>query len=39
MGGDNEVILFTLNIVDPDVISFRHDPSVGIGKFYLAIEL
>jgi len=33
-----EVILFTLNILDPDVMSFRHDPLVGIGIFYLAIK-
>ena len=33
-----EVILFTLCILDPDVMSFRHDPLVGIGIFYLAIE-
>jgi len=33
-----EVILFTLRILDPDVMSFRHDPLVGIGIFYLAIK-
>ena len=32
------VILFTLHILDPDVMSFRHDPWVGIGIFYLAIK-
>jgi hypothetical protein len=36
--GDIEVILITLHILDPDVISFRHDPLVGIGIFYLAIK-
>ena len=38
MKGVIEVILFTLNILDPDVMSFRHDPLVGIGIFYLAIK-
>jgi hypothetical protein len=33
-----EVILFTLRILDPDVMSFRHDPLVGIGIFYLVIK-
>jgi hypothetical protein len=33
-----EVILFTLRILDPDVMSFRHDPLVGIGIYYLAIK-
>jgi hypothetical protein len=33
-----EVILFTLRILDPDVMRFRHDPLVGIGIFYLAIK-
>jgi hypothetical protein len=33
-----EVILFTLHILDPDVMSFRHDPFVGIAIFYLAIK-
>jgi len=32
------VILFTLGILDPDVMSFRHDLLVGIGIFYLAIK-
>jgi hypothetical protein len=31
-----EVILFTLHILDPDVISFSHDPWIGIGIFYHA---
>ena len=38
MEGVNEVILFTLHILDPDVMRFRHDPLVGIGIFYLAIK-
>ena len=38
MEGVIEVILFTLRILDPDVMSFRHDPLVGIGIFYLAIK-
>jgi len=25
-------------MLDPDVMSFRHDPLVGIGIFYLAIK-
>jgi hypothetical protein len=33
-----EVILLTLRILDPDVMSFRHDPLVGISIFYLAIK-
>jgi len=33
-----EVILFTLRILDPDVMRFRHDPLVGIGIIYLAIK-
>jgi len=33
-----EVILFTLRILDPDVMSFMHNPLVGIGIFYLAIK-
>jgi hypothetical protein len=33
-----EVILFTLRILDLDVMSFRHDPLVGIGIFYLAVK-
>jgi hypothetical protein len=33
-----EVILFTLHILDPDVMRFRHDPLFGIGKFYLVIK-
>jgi len=36
--GVTEVILFTLLILDPDGISFRYDPLVGIGIFYLAIK-
>jgi hypothetical protein len=32
-----KVILFTLCILDADVISFRHDPLVGMGIFYIAI--
>jgi hypothetical protein len=36
--GVSEVILFTVHILDPDVMSFRHDPLVGIGIFYLAIK-
>jgi hypothetical protein len=36
--GVNEVILFTLYILDPDVMNFRHDPLVGIRIFYLAIK-
>ena len=38
MEGVIEVILFTLRILDPDVMSFRHDPLVGMGIFYLAIK-
>ena len=38
MEGVIEVILFTLRILDPDVMSFKHDPLVGIGIFYLAIK-
>jgi len=33
-----EVILFTLRILDPDVMSFRHDPLVCIGILYVAIK-
>jgi hypothetical protein len=33
-----EDILFTLHLLDPDVMTFRHDPLVGIGIFYLAIK-
>jgi len=33
-----EVILFTLRILDPDVMRIRHDPLVGIGIFYRAIK-
>jgi hypothetical protein len=33
-----EVILFSLHILDPDVLSFRHNLLVGIGIFYLAIK-
>jgi hypothetical protein len=36
--GVTEVILFTLHILDLDVISFGHDPLVGIGIFYLVIK-
>jgi hypothetical protein len=32
------VSLFTLAILDPDVMSFRHDPLVGIVIFYLAMK-
>ena len=38
MEGIIKVILFTLHILDPDVMSFRHDPLVGIGIFYLTIK-
>ena len=38
MEGVIEVILFTLRILDPHVMRFRHDPLVGIGIFYLAIK-
>jgi hypothetical protein len=38
MQGVTKVILFTLRILNPDVISFWHDPLVGIGIFYLAIK-
>ena len=38
MEGVIEVILFTLRILNPDVMSFRHDPMVGMGIFYLAIK-
>ena len=38
MEGVIEVMLFTLRILDPDVMRFRHDPLVGIGIFYLAIK-
>jgi hypothetical protein len=33
-----EVILFNLCILDLDVMSFRHDPLVGIGIFDLEIK-
>jgi hypothetical protein len=33
-----KVILFTLHRLDPYVMSFKHDPLVGIGIFYLAIK-
>jgi hypothetical protein len=33
-----ELILFTFCILDPDVMSFRHDPLVGIDILYLAIN-
>jgi len=33
-----EVILFTLHILDPAVMSFKHDPLVGIGIFYLDMK-
>jgi hypothetical protein len=33
-----EVILFTLCILDPDAMNFRHDHLVGIGTFYHAIK-
>jgi hypothetical protein len=36
--GVMEVILFTLRILDPDVMRFRYDPLGGIGIFYLAIK-
>ena len=36
--GDIEVNLFTLCILVPAVMSFRHDPLVGIGIFYFAIK-
>jgi hypothetical protein len=32
------VIYFTLHIQDPDVMSVRHDPLVGIVIIYLAIK-
>jgi len=32
------VIEVTFGILDPDVLSFRHDPLVGISIFYLAIK-
>jgi len=38
MEGVIEGILFTLHILDPDVISFRPGPLVGISIFYLAIK-
>ena len=38
MGGDIEIILFTLRIQDTDITSFRHDPLVGIGILDLAIR-
>jgi hypothetical protein len=33
-----KVILVTLRIPNPDVISIRHDSLVAIGKYYLAIK-
>jgi hypothetical protein len=33
MEGVIEVILFTLHILDPDVMSFRYDLLVGIGIY------
>jgi hypothetical protein len=33
-----EVSLFTLCILDPNVLSIRHDSLVGIGIFHLAIK-
>jgi len=33
-----EVIVFTLRILDQDVMSFRHDPLVGIRMCYSAIK-
>jgi hypothetical protein len=33
-----KVILFTVCILDPDVMSFRHDPLGGIGILNLAIK-
>jgi hypothetical protein len=38
MDGVTEGILGTLRILEQDVMSFRHDPFVGIGIFYLAIK-
>jgi hypothetical protein len=38
LGGVIEVLLFTLRILDTDVMIFRHDPLVGIGIIYLAIK-
>jgi len=38
LNGVIEVILLTLRILDPDVMSFRDDPLVGIGRFCLAIK-
>jgi hypothetical protein len=32
-----KIILFIWHILDPNVMSFRQDPLVGIGIFYLAI--
>ena len=32
------VIVFALVILDPDVMTFKHDPLVGIGILYLTIE-
>jgi hypothetical protein len=32
------VILFTLSILDPDVMRFRHDSLLGISIFYLATK-
>jgi hypothetical protein len=33
-----EVIVFTSHILDLDVMSFRPDPLVGMGLFYLAFK-
>lgn len=33
MEGVMEVILFTVHILDPDVVLFRHAPIVGFGIF------
>ena len=38
LGGVIEFILFTLHILDTDVMNFRHHPLVGIAIFYLAIK-
>jgi len=38
MDGVMEIILFTVCIVEPDVVSFRHGPLVGIHIFYLEIQ-
>jgi hypothetical protein len=36
--GVSKVILFTLHILDPNVMSFRYNPLVGIGIFNFAIK-